>query len=621
VDLPQDRVRVELTATPRVGVHRYTFKKGEQPHLLLEVTSALGGRGRETGAATVLLGANEVVGRVTEYGSFSGRYDGLDAFFVARFSRPFAGFGTWEGDRFSPGATEVEGKNIGVDLAFEVPAGQPAVVEARVAISYVSVANARMNLEAEAASRTFEEVFAGARDAWEKQLSVIDVQGGTERQQRIFYTSLYHAFVMPTVFNDVNDEYKGFDKETHKAEGFRYFTAISLWDTFRTVQPLYNLIARADQRDIMVSLVEMAKAGGCLPRWPSGAGYTNCMFGTPADVAVSEAYQKGIRDFDIETAYSKMRETALTGKPEGSKFAGREGLEGYLEYGYCPSDEMKRESVACTLEFGWADYAIAQLARELGRAEDAELFAKRAQGYKNLWNPETLFFEGRDTKGSFPEERNPRVLTYTDFGNRYASAYVEGSGWQWRWAVPYDPQGLISLFPNREYFVEQLEEFLENTRSRVGWWNPGPYYWHGNEHDIHAAYLFNEAGRPDLTQKWVRRILETKYSDDYVGLDGNDDGGTLSAWYVLSALGFYPIAGTTRYELGSPLFDAAELRIDGKALKIVAENNGPDNVYVQQVWLNDAPLDRTWFTHDEIAEGGTLRFKMGPAPSAAKPAA
>jgi predicted alpha-1,2-mannosidase len=274
------------------------------------------------------------------------------------------------------------------------------------------------------------------------------------------------------------------------------------------------------------------------------------------------------------------------------------------------------ETVSSTLEYAWSDYAIALLAKELGYADDAATFGKHAQSYKNLWNPATQFFQPKDSQGNFQKEEDfrPLLQTYVDFGRKYTRDYVEGSAMQWRWAVPFDAEGLISLFKSREFFVSELENYMANSTPVVGAFNPGGYYWHGNEPYIHAAYLFNDAGRPDLTQKWVRWILNTKYADDYVGLDGNDDGGTLSSWYVFSALGFYPVAGTTKYWIGAPLFDKAEVRIGGKLLTVIAENNTPENMYVQKVWLNDILLERTWFTHDEIAQGGTLRFEMGPTP-------
>jgi predicted alpha-1,2-mannosidase len=616
VRLPKDDVLVELTATPRVGVHRYTFNKNEAPHLLLDATSAIGDRSCEDGVLMIKKEVSEIEGKMRATGSFSGRYGGLDVYFVARFSKPFTSIGVWNGDRFTAGGNDAAGKDIGADLTFERANG-PNVIEVRLAISYVSIANARANLDAEASSsRGFDAVYAAARDAWEGVLSRIRVDGGTETQRRIFYTALYRAFMMPTIFTDVNGEYMGFDRTVHKAEGFQYYTDFSLWDTFRTVQPLYNIIARGEERDMMRSLVEMAKAGGCLPRWPSGCGYTNCMFGTPADVAVSEAYLKGIRDFDIDSAYNSMRQLALTGPPSGSKFGGRDGLDGYLQSGYCTSDKTKR-CVAKTLEYSWSDNSLSLLARALGKNDDADLFARHALNYRNTWNPETKHFEEKDSSGTFAKEHNFARLSFIDPSERYTRGYVEGSGEQWRWAVPYDPDGLISLFGGRDYFISELERYFEKARSGVGRL-PNGYYWHGNEPFINAAFLFNAAGRPDLTQKWVRWIMDEKYSDDSVGLDGNDDGGTLSSWYVMNALGFYPIAGGTRYELGSPLFDKAVVKIDDKLLAISAGNDPVKNRYVSKVVLNGAPLERPSFTHDQIAQGGTLQFEMSPTPVVAE---
>ena len=614
VRLPDEGVLAELTATPHVGVHRYTFSKDEAPHILVDVTSALGNARAEDGKVRILPGTQEIEGSVRTFGSVAKRYGGLDVFFVARASQPFAEYGTWTDAEFSPGEESAVGNAIGVDLSFAKD--QPKqTIELRLAVSCVSVANARLNLDAETAGRSFDELVQQGRDAWEQRLSRIQIRGGTERHRRIFYTALYHAFNMPTVFNDVNGEYRGFDKAIHKAEGFEYYTDFSLWDTFRTVHPLYNLIARNEQRDMMVSLVEMAKVGGALPRWPAGCGYTNSMLGTPADMTIAEAYLKGVRGFDVEAAYGFMRQTALEGPPEGSGFAGREGLESYLALGYCASETMSK-AVSSTLEFAWADHAISLLARELGHETDADTFADHARFYRNLWNPATQYFQPRDSEGRFMEDFQPLLLTYLDREGKYTDDYVEGSALQWRWGVPYDAPGLVSLFKSPAYFADELDAFFKGSNTKMGARIPPPYYWHGNQPDIHAAYLFNSAGRPDLTQKWVRWIVDNRYEDNYVGLDGNDDGGTLSSWFVLSALGFYPVAGTARYELGAPLFEKAEVRLGDKVLTIIAENHASENIYVHKTWLNDQLLDRTWFTHDEIANGGTLRFKMSAEPRA-----
>jgi len=612
VMLPQIGTLVELTATPRVGVHRYTFSQGGTPHLLLDVMNALGGRRSAEGKVRVLPEAKEVEGSVRTFGTFAARYGGIKVCFVARFDQAFAAFNTWQSDVVVPNQTTAEGDGVGVDLTFPT-SKQPQIVTLKLAISHVSIENARANLDAEAGAKGFDTLVAEAQQAWEDKLSLIKIQGGTEKQRTIFYTALYRAFQMPTVFNDANGEYLGFDRKVHQITDFQYFTDLSLWDTFRTAHPLYTLIAPKDQRDMLVSLIKMLEQGGWLPRWPSGHGYSNSMLGTPADIVIAESYLKGIRDFDVEQSYRAMRRTALAPTLPGAAFSGREGVEDYLKYGYCPSGRM-HESVSRTFEFGWADSAIARLAEALGHREDAELFLKHSQFYRNLWNPATQYFQPRDPEGKFFEPFKPLLLTYLDRKGEFTRDYVEGSALQWRWAAPYDAEGMIALFKSREYFVEELNNFFAKSSPAMGAWNPGPFYWHGNQPDIHAAYLFNDAGRPDLTQKWARWILDNKYGDDYDGLDGNDDGGTLSAWFVFSALGFYPVAGSDRYQLGAPLFQRAEVKLNDKPLIIVAENHAAKHSHVQKVRLNDVTLDRTWIKHSEIERGGILRFEMGASP-------
>ena len=606
------KVLAELTATERVGVHRYTFSRGLKPHLLINVCNALGDFRSKEGKLKIIAENYEIEGSVRTFGTFARRYDGVKVYFVARFDRAFKTFGIWNNEAFYPGQEWAEGGDIGVDLGF-ANNDSKTQIGLKLAISYVSIENARANLEAEAGSKQFDEILTMAQIAWEGKLSLIKIDGATKAQRTIFYTALYRSFQMPTVFNDVNGEYFGFDKQVHQSSGFRYFTDLSLWDTFRTLHPLYNIIAPEDQRDMMISLVRMAKEGGWLPRWPSGNGYTGSMLGTPADITITDAWLKGIRDFDIEYAYQAMRNTALGPTPRGSEFSGRRGIGPYLEYQYCPADMMDK-AVSKTLEYAWADYSIGQLAQALGKKEDAILFAEHAQYYRNTWNQETKYFHPRNANGDFVEDFKPLLLTYLDRTGKYTDDYVEGSALQWRWVVPFDAQGLISLFDSPEFFASELNDFFTKADPKMGKWNPGPYYWHGNEPDIHAAYLFNEAGRPYLTQKWVRWILDNKYDTSYKGLDGNDDGATLSSWYIFSSMGFYPIAGSDIYQLGAPLFKEVEVDMNGKMLKIVAENYSSGNFYVKKAWLNDTLLNRTWFRHSEIAEGGVLRFEMTATP-------
>ena len=361
VKLPELGTLVELTATPRVGVHRYTFSEDKTPHLFLDVMNAMGGRKGHEGKLRVLPAAKELEGTARTFGTFASRSGGIKVYFVARFDQPFTSFNTWQGDTVLPNQTTAEGDGLAVDLSFG-SARQPKVITVKLAISYVSIENARANLETEAGAKTFEQMVGEAQQAWEDKLSLVKIQGGTEQQKTIFYTALYRAFQMPTLFNDANGEYFGFDRKVHQTSDFNYYTDLSLWDTFRTVHPLYTLIAPKAQRDMIVSLIKMLEQGGWLPRWPSGNGYSNSMLGTPADIVITDTYLKGIKNFDVEQAYQAMRRTALAPTPQGAAFSGRQGVASYLQYGYCPAGVVER-SVSRTLEFAWADDAISKLAK------------------------------------------------------------------------------------------------------------------------------------------------------------------------------------------------------------------------------------------------------------------
>ena len=609
-------ITAELTAARHVGVHRYTFPAGQSPHLLIHVSSVLGKGQTRMAEVKALADQREIEGSIQTFGTFSNRYGGLTAYFVARLDRPIRDIKIWNGKLDVVGDTAALGTDVGVDLTFD-PVDVRQSIGLKVGMSYVSVANARANLDHEAGDADFDQIVTKAVQEWEETLSRIRVTGGTQKQRMIFRTALYRAFQMPTIFSDVNGDYLGFDGQVHQAQGFDYYTDMSLWDTFRTVHPLYNLIAPREQRDMLVSLIKMAEQGGgvSLPRWPAGGGESNSMFGTPADIVVTESYLKGIRDFDVQAAYRIMRKAALTPVPDGSKFSGRHGIQHYLKYQYCPADLMKK-SVASTIEYSYADHRLARLAAELGHEDDAKLFLEHAGYYRNLWNPETQFFQPRKADGTFSTDFQPELLTYFDPYGTFTHAYVEGSAWQWRWGVPADADQLIPLFKSRESFVQELATFFEKSSETHGS-GVNAFYWHGNQPDLYAAFLFNHAGRPDLTQKWVRWILETKYSDHEDGLDGNDDGGTLSAWYVLGSIGLFPTAGTERYELTSPIWDQVQIQRPGQPLTITTTNAAAENQYIQQVSLEERELPQRQLNHADLKPGGTLRFDLGPSPVSA----
>lgn len=608
VSLKDENILSEFTATERTGVHRYTFSEKDSKNIIVHITNSTGNYNAKDGAVKILSEKNQIEGSSRTYGSFAGRQDGIDVYFSAQFDQSFSRFGIWDGSTYSENINQKRSDSLKIVLNFD-----QKIVQAKIGLSYVSIENARQNREAETNNVSFSDILNSAKSKWEEKLALAQIEGGTEEQKIVFYSALYRSFQMPTIFNDVNKEYIGFDKEVHKTTDFTYYTDLSLWDTFRTVHPLYNLIAPDAQRDMLVSLTKMAEQGGSLPRWPMGRGYSNSMLGSPADIVISESYLKGIQNFDVELAFQKMKEVALNPLPKENDATGRRGIKGYLTYGYCPT-ELGNEAVSQTLEYAWADHAISLLAQSLDKPEDQALFKKHSLFYKNVWNPKTQYFQSRHQDGSFVKLFDPLKLTYFDFDKEYTKDYVEGSALQWRWAVPFDPDGLISLFQDKAYFIDELNAFFEKSNSKMATWTPGSYYWHGNEPDIHAAYLFNSAGRPDLTQKWVRWVLENKYDNSYVGIDGNDDAGTLSAWYIFSSLGLYPIAGSEIYQLGAPLFKNATLKLGKNNLKIDTENYDQENMYAKEILLNDVLLDRNWIKHNEIASGGTLKFIMTNEP-------
>ena len=593
VYLPSIGVLAEMTATAHTGIHRYTFNTDKDARLYIDATSANANKTSKDAHVSYNEETGVITGGCLLDGQFAGRYEGLPAYFAATASKTIK---------------SVEIKDGGIDINFGSIENES--VELKVGISYVSEENALLNLNEETDGLDFDSVYKNAVDEWEGRLSSIRINASDEIKT-IFYTALYHAMIMPTDFTDVNGEYLGFDKQAHKAEGFTYRTDMSLWDTCRTTHPLYTLIAQDIQTDCLNSLVNMAQqGGGNLPRWPMGAGYSGSMFGDSANIVIAESYLKGITDFDVEAAYEAMK---YSSENEVTR-AGRENVDLYNEYGYIPNDiEGVRKSVACTLEYSWQDAAIASLAKALGKDEEAEKYTAKSMYYKNVFNPETKYFQARNADGSFVWNFNPYITEFYDavMIKKFANCYSEGSARHWRWAAQHDIEGMIELFGSKEYFVSELEDFMKDaslTRAAI---DPGHGFWIGNQHDIHTPYLFNNAGRPDLTQKWVRWTLANRFSTDINGLDGNDDGGTTSTWYVFSALGFYPLAGTDKYWVGSPNVDSAEIVLsNGKVLKITANNQSEKNVYVSSITLNGEKLDGFYVTHEQLMNGGELVFEM-----------
>ncbi len=599
--LPSVACLAEMTADVRTGVHRYTFFDKDDARLYLNVTSVAANCTNRNGFADYDKATGLITGGCELRGRFSSRSDGLPVYFAAKADREIVSL-----------SISGEDSDVGIDINFGSMKDES--VELKVAISFVSVENAVLNLETETKGLDFDGVREKAVNAWEDRLSAIKINADDETK-KIFYTALYHTMIMPTDFTDVNGEYLGFDKQTHVADGYTYRSDMSLWDTVRTTQPLYTLIAHDIQNDCLKSLVEMSKAGvGVLPRWPMGAGYSNSMFGDSANIMITESYLKGFTDFDVETAYAAMKNSSDNAVSK----AGRNYVEMYNSYGYIPQDlAPEDESVSRTIEYAWEDAAIASLATALGKTEDAAKYAEKSMYYKNVFNPETKYFQARNSDGSFVWNFLPGMTSFYDMVmiKKFADCYAEGSARQWRWNALHDIDGMIELFGSEEYFVSELEDFMKDASLSRAALDPGAGFWIGNQHDIHTPYLFANAGRRDLTQKWVRWTLKNRFSTDINGLDGNDDGGTVSAWYIFSSVGFYPLAGTDKYWFGSPCVDSAEITLsNGNTLKVTAENQSAQNVYVKSVTLNGEKLDDIYVTHAQLMNGGELKFEMSKNP-------
>ena len=480
-------------------------------------------------------------------------------YFAIEFSKPFNLYRTFENGVFVQYCTS-----------------ENEVILAKVGISSVSTDGARKNLKAEIPDWDFDRVRTEAEESWNKMLKRIEIEGPTEDQKVIFYTALYHTLLLPYIFTDVNGEYKGLDGKVHIAEDYTYYYGFSPWDTFRSQHPLLTLLEPAKERDMIRSLIDMYEQSGRLPTGP--------MTGNHAIPIIVDSYVKGITDFDFNKAYEAMRKSIM--EPP----FGRRDIAVYLELGYVPAEQ--NDSATKTLEYAYDDWALAQFAKTFEREEDYNTLMKRAYYYRNVFDLSTRFMSAKTKEGAWT-----------------IGGFIEGNTWVYSWFVPHDPQGLINLMGGYEAFNTRLEECFDKN-----------HYMHDNEPLLHYAYLFSYARVPYRTQKWVREIMATSYAVGPGGLPGNDDLGALSSWYVFSAMGFYPVCpGRSMYVIGSPIFDKVTIHLPeywgGKDFVIIAKNNSKKDKYVQSATLNSQPLNRSWNTHSEIVNGGTLVFEMGSEPN------
>ncbi|MHC4201114.1 MAG: GH92 family glycosyl hydrolase, partial [Planctomycetota bacterium] len=605
VALERYGVRAELTAAPRAGIIRFTYPESATSRIQIDLARRVGQNGRwlKHGKQRV-----EVVDDHTirgwmycpnsdgGWGHGRGRVS-FTQHFLARFSKPIRTFGVWDKDAVMPGRRFDEGKNTGFYTEFATKKGEQVLVKA--GISYVRAEGARANLEHDIPGWDFDGVRAKARALWADALEGVDVEGGTDAQREVFATALYHCFIDPRSVSDVDGRYIGADSKPHRAEGFVYRSIFSGWDVFRSQFPLLTIIRPDIVNDEVNSLIQMAELSGrgYLPRWEILNAYSGCMVGDPGVSVIAEAYLKGIRGYDAEKAYAACRQTVLGPKTN------RNGFGDYMRLGYVPG------SVSCTLENAYFDYCAARFAEALGKKEDAAKLYKMSMNYRNIYDPSVGNMRAKQGNGSWAGWRG---LT------RHGQGCVESNPYQQGWFVPHDVRGLVNLMGGDAKFLAHLVPFFEKTPRHFRW---NEYYNHANEPVHHVVYMFPYAGAPWLSQKWARIVMAGAYGPGVKGLCGNEDVGQMSAWVLLSTMGFHPVAPCSGvYVIGSPMFNKVSVRLDpkyykGRSFTIVARGNSPENIYIRSAKLNGRPLERAWITHDEIVSGGTLEFVMGPEPN------
>lgn len=623
VRLTDPEVTVELTASTRCGHHRYTWPAGTEKGIISIDYGASLVESRSLGGKAVLADDGIIDGMNYHLGDFASRFGGYDIFFAVRFDRDISGKAVWQDDLLTTDTTDIDiprGVQTRWGGLFEFELGDDPTVEVQVCLSYASNESARANMQAELPDWDFDGTRTAAFDAWEAFAGRFATVGGDLDRKVNFYTALYHSAQMPQIWNDVNGTYQGFDKQVHTADGWNYYTDLSLWDTFRTQQPLIALVWPEVHLDINRSMLEMAKQSGNLPKWALASGDTGSMIGQHAATIVADSYLKGITDFDVETTFDYLKACAEGTLPEGVR-GGRSAVASYNTLGYIPADQDSA-SVSVTLEYAFCDFCLAELAAAIGRDADEPVFRARANNYKNIWDPDLKFFRERNADGTWTADAgtyDPNIMT---FGGKN-QGYTEGSGWQYRWFAPQDPTGLIELFEGPDsadapgLFVTLLTQFFQDSRDAFNFQNPTGMYYHGNEPDIHAAYMFIHAGRPDLTQYWTRWILDENYRNAPEGLVGNDDAGTLAAWYVFTASGLYPNPCFPDYFITTPAFDQVTIKLPGGDLIIdapgAADGTKP---YIVQATFNGTPIDvsRPMIEHSAIVNGGHLELTLSDDP-------
>ena len=613
VGLKDFNINAELTSTTRVGMHKYTFPASEEASVIVDLGHSLQMHGAKK-IHLKIVSDTEVVGMKTTQGWATNQ----QIYFYAKFSKPFDA-SIFVNNELRPDVLEWnQDKDVKAKLNFTTADNEEIMV--KVAISPVSVAGAKNNMLAELPHWNFNEVVADSKNVWDKELSKIKVAGGTKEQQTIFYTSMYHAMLSPNTAMDVDGGYMGMDQKPKNSKAFTNHTVFSLWDTFRGVHPLLTIINPEKDNELIQTLLQKRKEGGILPKWELASNYTGTMLGYHSVSVIYDAYKKGISGFDANEALDAMIEASVY-DPSLLKVTGYNNAAGNVmeigkkyvdELGFVPGDKTVA-SVAKALEFAYDDWCIAQMAKDLGRMEVYEVYNERSKYYEKYYDKETQFMRGIMSDKSWRTPFNPNNSSH------WKTDYCEGNAWQWSWFVPHDVEGLKKTMGGEEEFTQRLETLFTTSSKQDGEHVPGDIsgligqYVHGNEPSHHIIHLFNNSTKPWLTQFYTDKVMREMYFDGPNGLAGNEDCGQMSAWYVLNAMGVYPVCpGKPFYSIGRPIFDSVALQFPNqKTTKIIAKNNSEQNKYIQSVTVNGKELDTPIISHSDLVSGGTIVFEMG----------
>ena len=601
VSLTNDGVKVEITATPRVGVYRFTYAPGKPVKMLVDFQW-----GNNGNADTCVVESSATLGadrQTISGGRHTRAWLQRRAFWKVAFARP------WTAVEKLPRNPKEKADRYVLTFA----PGEP--LEAKVAISTVDEAGAAKNFAAEAAGKSFDQIRAEATADWDALLSRMDAPGASDEQKTAFYTSLYHLFIQPNNIADVDGRYRGGDAKVATASRGAYYTGLSLWDTFRAAHPFYTMVAPERVDGFVNSMLGHYKAMGFLPVIPYFGWESHCMIGNHAIPVIVDAYKKGFRGFDVDLAFEAVTNsiTVTHVDPFGNRKI-KEDWEAYDKYGYYPFDLIKGESVSRTLECGFNDWCAAEFCRALGRGDEA-FFRRRANYWRNVFDPFIGFMRGKDTQGRW---RSPFDPFHLGHGGDTSNDFTEGNAFQYSWHVLQDPEGLIAALGGRKEFVAKLDSLFVQPEKTEGMGFVGDVtgligqYAHGNEPSHHVAYLYTLAGRPDRAAEVVREVCDKFYLTTPGGLCGNDDCGQMSAWYLFAAMGFYPVNPCGGdYVLGAPQFPEVVLRLpNGRTFRTVAKNLSRENKYVASVTLNGRPLDGVHVRHADVVAGGELVFTM-----------